>query len=332
MKKFLLLGLVLLVGSSLQYDEFLGEDLNELNATRLAERYKPILIFDEDESYYPLAIEDLNIDWSKADLQNATSFVTYNYTDPERLNRSAPIYASLLQNKTDNTIRISYAFLYSFNDCGPYMKISLDTNFGFEMNPEFNICPFGKHNGDIERITITVQDGGDYKILSLEYANHDSSTVLPPSDIIFRERRPYVYVAKGSHASYHKKGVFTVMNGWNKTGHTFSTSGRIVEKINYDGAKWSEARLRLLKLNGEPTSKISREETYLAFLFKGRLGGPIVNNAYTYFEMEMKAYAQSLNALSPQASQLALNAIYALSQQIFKDATSTLANPSRTWW
>jgi hypothetical protein len=333
MGKSFILSLILLVSTTIQQENFLEAKLNEREANRIADKFKPILVFHEKETFFPIAIEQLNIDWSRADLGNSSSFVSYNITGSNRLNNSAPIYASVLQNTTDNSLRITYAFLYAFNDCGPYFKVNIDTIFGFSMKPEFSICPMGKHFGDLEHISIFLSKIGErYEIKYLVYGNHDSEQPLLASEVEIKEGRPVVYVAKGSHASYPKQGKFEVLKGWNIPGKTFSTSGIVEESTVGNIIKWSRPTVRLLKFNGDVVSNISREEAYLSFVYQGRLGAPIDNQAFNYFETEISAYAKEIEKISAQAYKIAMNSIYFLRKEVLKTACYTLAHPSRTWW
>jgi hypothetical protein len=328
-----MLTMILLVAASVQHNNFLEQDFDEREANVLAEMFKPIFIFHDEEKFFPVAIEQLNIDWTRADLGNSSSFVSYNITATNYLNKTAPIYASVLQNTTDNSLRITYAFLYGFNDCGPYFKTHIETIFGFSMDPEFSICPMGKHFGDLEHISIILnKKNGRYEIDYLVYGNHDSEKPLLASEVEMMDNRPVVYVAKGSHASYHNKGKFEVLKAWDIPGKTFSTYGLVEESTEDNCLRWKRPTVRLLKFNGEPTKYITKEEALLAFVYKGRLGAPINNRAFNYFEMEISAYAKAIEKYSPQAYQMALNYIYSLHQQVLKTSCYTLAHPSRTWW
>ncbi len=332
MKLKLMATLILLscVVESLQLNFLEEYSENEFNT--LVEKLKPVFVFHSEEKYFPLSIEQLNIDWSKADMSNSSSRVSYE-AKPNKLNKTAPIYVSVLQNTTDNTLRITYAMLYSFNDCGPYFKGHLETNFGFSMDPEFSICPMGKHYGDIERITLYLKKTKEkYEISNFEYAGHGDTLNLLPNQIEYIDGHPVIYVARGSHASYPKQDKYVLEEVWNHSASTFSIYGRVEESTIGNSLIWSNPTVRILKLNGEKANNISKEEEYLSFIYKGRLGDPITNEPFDYFENEISTYINSLEKISPDASKKVLKAIEYIHKEVTKNAIFALARTTRGWW
>lgn len=305
-------------------------ELTEEIANKLAGKFRPIFNFDNDEKFFPAAIEWFNIDWTSAPMNDNTAFVKYNFTGPSELDEKAPVYASVFENE-DKSIRISYAVLYGYNGCGPYLKAQVNTLFGFVLDQKLPLCPMGLHNGDIERVTVTVE--ADRKtVRNVVYAYHDWDKVYTPSQIQMKGKRPVVYIANGSHASYPNFGEQVYLPAWQFKANTFSTNGAVAEKIDGKQITWAGYKVRLLKFQGQATADISKDESYLAFLFTGRLGAPITNTGFDYFIQEAMAYAEAVKSINIQAYQVILGGLQMLGSEVKKTSCYTLAGPGRDWW
>jgi hypothetical protein len=329
-KKLILVLAFTLIAST--FANFLQQTvITESQARDLATKFRPIFRFSEDEQYWPSSIEDFKIDWTQATGTGNDSFVTYDFKGPAEFNEHAPVYSSVVPND-DGTLRVNYVHLYGYNGCGPVLRARVNTNWGFQLEQDLQVCPMGLHNGDIERVTLTIS--ADLKsVVSLTYAYHDSVKTLTPNDVKFKGKRPVVFIAPGSHASYPNTGDQEYLPAWQYKGQTFETSGVFTETLCRRGPVWSDYKIRLLKLGASPTSDISADERQLAFDYVGRLGAPITSAAFDGFTQEAMAMANILKPISVQAYQMAAGAVIMLGQKVKSAACPTLAGVGRdVWW
>lgn len=258
----------------------LTKSLSESEGIELMKKYQPVVYFHSDEKYFPTAIESFNIDWTKVtyDDKNAV-YDTNGYKGERTLKQSAPVYVSILEN-TDGTIRISYLFLFGWNDSGPEIKFKAKA-VGLDVQKTIVAGDYGLdlHYSDVEHIEIVLASDKS-TINSLTYAFHQWKNKYSKSEITWEGTHPVVYSALGSHACYKDGGDINYKTMWNESkkelGVTiYSTYLKLVDRCEASAnpkTRWFSTNQRLLKLNGSATSNISTDEYNLAFKYSGRLG------------------------------------------------------------
>jgi len=259
----------------------------ETEAKALMLKHLPHLYFHADEKYFPTAIEDFNIDWSTVTLDDKDAEVDLNgYKGNTSLIQSVPVYTSILQND-DGTTRISYLFLYAWNEKGPRGHIKAKVvGLGVDKSWTWGDYGLGLHYSDVEHIEVYLKSSGevDYVI----YSMHSFTAKVTISG-----NNPKVYVAKGSHGSYSSTGLHTYLTVWDEDkkvlGKTvYDTHLKFEDVVDNNTKLWISTNPRLLKLNGAAVSDISNAENYLAFKYSGRLGVRYTN---TYWQ-KLTDYAQ----------------------------------------
>ena len=111
------------------------------------------------------------------------------------------IYARVYERGRDSATVVQYWFFYVYNDAPRKWTNLKDENAGSHYDD-------GDHEGDWESIQV-VFDAPLLKVLvdgelpsELGYAAHEHGSYLKVADVEWEGRRPVVYVALGSHASY----------------------------------------------------------------------------------------------------------------------------------
>lgn len=311
--------------------------LSESAAQKLMKKFQPTVYLSPDEKYFPTKIEDFGINWKTATLGNKAATVSFTNTGPKSFDNSVPVYSSILEDTTTGTLRITYAFLFGFNGCGPkvnvYMKI---LGIKYINNHAYSVCPADKHWGDLEHIEVHLKS--DYSTIDhLVYAYHQWTKTLTSSEVSYTGTSPIVYLGNGSHASYSTPGTQSYHNIY------YHHDGKSSTKISLDlhdycatsttetGAhKWKSSNPRLLKLNGVSTTDISYDEEYLSSLYIGKLGPQ-------YYDATTSDYVETLDEMAKYAGYVSSSL-----KKDFKSAASTINEyfeagapgnlASKSWW
>ena len=173
-------------------------------------RFKPALYLHTYENYFPCSFEtfihysslfhyntliklkDVNMNDLVDDRSVHFSLQTsFKNTIFEFDVQQTPIYA-YQQRISDKEVRIVYMYFFAYNS-------------GY-----FGV---GAHVGDIEHVSVFLKqndDSGEYEIQKMYYAAHGSKwgKWVDKQDIEFIGDHPVIYISKGSHASYHKPGIY----------------------------------------------------------------------------------------------------------------------------
>ncbi len=202
----------------------------------IAEKYRPILWFHEDEKYFPVAVEAMT---HYSVLHCESDFVTGPPVDPDLLGKLAT--RGLCNSEND------------YLDMGEWQRIVMRNNWWFVLESDnpgigdpvvyyrvaeidgwvtvqywlfyvYNDAPFsnlvydGDHEGDWEGIQLWFApyvDISDIALGTVEpsevgFAAHERGTY--PSWLVsyVDGYRPEVYVAEGTHASYHAPGEWAI--------------------------------------------------------------------------------------------------------------------------
>jgi hypothetical protein len=177
---------------------------------KIVQRFRPVIRIHEKEMYYPCSIDYI--------LENGQLYENKHYvTDkiekkkliglgesaeirisPDAMIRQEcklsdiPVYAKV-RSKKGKVMSITYIFLYTFN--GPtIIPCSLINCFG-----PFSI---GFHEGDVEHITVELNEKGNMKRIYYAAHGHGQGMWIDPHLIDKIGGRPVVYSAANSHASY----------------------------------------------------------------------------------------------------------------------------------
>lgn len=263
--------------------------LNEISAKNLMLKYQPIVYFSKEENSFPASIEWFGIDWSEVGVNNKETRLTSYYKGPTSLRQDAPVYTSILQ-ESDGSVRMSYVFLFGYNNCGPNLRINAKVLSYIESDKFYSVCPAGIHWTDIEHIQVHLnKDLSNVKYL--KYAYHEwgieDHEQIHPSEVEWRDTHPIVYSALGSHASYNKPGRQKYHEVIKKTSLFGNISASLYDyppESVYEGMSWLSSNPRLLKLNGKPTRDISEDEEQFAFKYLGRLGKNMESNTLKIIE------------------------------------------------
>jgi hypothetical protein len=326
--------------------------LTEAAANILVQKYQPVVYLHKSEAYFPTKIENLGIDWSKATFGVVDTEVDFSYQGPSSFDSSAPIYTSVYENTSSNTVRISYLFFYGYNGCGP--KASIVASVGsLKLNEKVSLCPADLHWGDVEHIEVTLSKSNSNAsydtIYSILYADHKWSKTytadgsqdgkLSTYVTFFDNTHPIVYSANGSHASYPSPGdnyYYTIFSESKKI--LFVKESASLEFVDScapnttDAYKWY-GNAKMLKLNGNAVSGISTQEYNVAFKYYGRLGAQINNTGAS----DLVTVLNKIKTVSKDIGFSALtNAIDSAESNLntYFQATgvSSIGNPSRTYW
>lgn len=192
------------------------------NSNLLAERFRPIFIFDKQEQYFPCSVnylinnsqlyngEELVTDFGKTSVEDLSDnkgdrliFAKESYNGDLQ---NAPVYYNI--RVCEQFIDIVYILFFAYN--GPLNVLGL-----FEV---------GEHTGDIEHVIVRLNKS-NLSLNSVYFSAHndegewvDKSNVktiqLRNDENVFEH--PMVYVARNSHAMYASEGthyrIFGIVN------------------------------------------------------------------------------------------------------------------------
>jgi hypothetical protein len=257
----------------------------ESQAKTLIEKFKPVVYFHSDEAYFPTKIEDFKIDWTKANLSNSETFIdTKGYKGATTLSQNLPLYVSFLQN-SDGTIRISYMFLYAWNDKGPELNL-YGKAVGLGVDKDFTVGSYGLgvHYSDVEHIEVYLKSDGSFNYAYYAYHSWgtDKGDEKYSKDLAWEDGHPVVYCSKGSHASYTKSGEQVYKEIFYQKGTGYKAYAKLKDNCS-KGKRWLSTNVRFLKFNGNQVSGISNDELYLGFKYSGRLGVVYKNDQWDSF-------------------------------------------------
>jgi hypothetical protein len=259
--------------------------LSEADATTLMKKFQPVVYFHSNEGYFPTSIENFSIDWSKATINSKEAiYDTKGYKGNTSLKQDAPVYCSIKVND-DGTVRISYLFLYGWNNTGPkiHMKAKL---VGVGIDNWVTAGDYGAdlHYSDVEHIEIYLKSDKS-TVNYMYYAYHqwgtDSGDKIYSNQVEWEGTHPVVYAALGSHASYKSAGDLTYHTAWSEkkkvVGVTVYDTYCVLVDYTQKSKRWFSTNPRLLKLNDAAVSGISNDENYIGFKYSGRLGVEYTN-------------------------------------------------------
>jgi hypothetical protein len=167
--------------------------------SRLILLFMPVFVFHPDETIFPMRISD----YTKMCILTSTTYkLRPEYENYFKLG-TQPIYLDSLSNapvyvKTkvqSDFLYITYILFYPYNE---------DYNIS-------GLIHAGGHDADIEHVTIKICANNcntKYTIDKMYYSAHSTGEGLWTNDIERKRLNPIVYVAKGSHGMYNKKGYY----------------------------------------------------------------------------------------------------------------------------
>lgn len=280
----------------------------------MATKNAPIVYFNEAETFFPVNINSLEIQWP-SNLSDSNSNVVYNYNAGKTFDNNSPFYVSY--TRAQNGFYINYALLFAFNDCGPqaWIYASISTNVGHidGIDKTISLCPADKHNGDLEHIRVLLD--ANFNVVKYYYGYHQWEWELDTTKIQLENGHPVAFAGQGSHAIYPNPGQTKYYQVWNDSSTTSSTCATICHKnvlgvsvpypctksckigatteswfIDYctsdkKGAKWTPPLKLILTdvYSNYGFSNLTKDEQNLS-LFKGRLGEQYQNSGYSTFQ------------------------------------------------
>lgn len=230
--------------------------MNNLLLYKLIILYMPIFVFHRNESILPMNIEGyinkcdiyplLNNNYilSSELIHNLTHTVITSEETSKYTLRLKDEYRSYYHNQpTISNINISRYL----ENIPVYVKTQITSNYlyiiyilFYPYNPPITIAGFdiGAHDSDIEHITIKININ-DHQITSIYYSAHTNSEGLwaTSKQITKIGSRPVIYIAKGSHGMYNKKGYYYRFGGFGNdiTGsfHYWKPNIRKIIRLNH---------------------------------------------------------------------------------------------------
>lgn len=275
-----------------------------------ANRLKPILYFHEEENFFPVSFEDLDINWEGVNLEDKAYELEYNFKAGTELSNDAVIYVNVSQDSNGYTF--SYAFILAYNNCGPRLsfKFSISTWIYEYVSSETKatVCPLGLHEGDIEHVQ--VRTDREFNFLSAKYAFHNDSRTLFYHELEWEDSHPIVFIALGSHASYHKPGLVKYKDFLNKKVGANMPCPRVCETANgfwfpcfeqcfvgfethvyiedqtgnYENNKKFDPKVKIIKNNFYKLAYNLTENEAKMNAFKGRMGRKFFNKDWDEFK------------------------------------------------
>ncbi len=227
------------------------------------EKFAPVLYLSKKEAYFPISIENyvLNPETSMVDFKTGTVIIPPGEITMDRIykegketnntnenyfkapecvkfgnnpvlhqdsegNLTTPVYAIVVSGKVDGVdkIFIHYIFFYGYN--GAYRIAPIG----------FHIKDVGAHEADIEHVTVQVDE--TTKTIDRVYFSAHSDEGGWHSDNAFEGTHPVIYVARGSHANYPKKGIYVRIFGF-------------ANDVTQHGMRWTPQIVRLYLQNDE---------------------------------------------------------------------------------
>lgn len=178
-------------------------ELSHLNLNSLIQQYSPYFVFSKEEMYYPCSAEYI-ISHSQLFLDEDI-IADYGHVTPELLAKNvgnnlkvdpnsyrgqietAPIY--YFTRISETFIDIVYCLYFTFS--GPYSIL------GKHM---------GHHDTDLEHIVVRL-DKETKQLVGIYFSAHSTEGIWVSGKYVqFENDHPLVYVAKFSHAMYHRQG------------------------------------------------------------------------------------------------------------------------------
>ena len=99
------------------------------------------------EPWFATNADKLATNWaavSVEQLKNRDYVLDINLSATKAFLPSAPVYTNV--RAVGNQYWISYGFLYSYNDCGPHVRVYARASF-LKLDKKIFPCPIGVHNG-----------------------------------------------------------------------------------------------------------------------------------------------------------------------------------------
>ena len=231
--------------------------------------YRPICYLHPNEEYYPIKIESYlensNMMLLSGKTPNLKTDKVIEIGDPQYLNAKGYFvpkdyqYKNIINKELINFIKnkeIDYKIRGKYLNKVPYYIIkneNLETGelfisygffFGFNGAAKmlYNLIQIEDHFADLEHITIKFEKNlqGEYELKNIYFAAHNGGQLVEGKQLnkVMNGKRPIVYTAINSHASYIKSGVYFRIGGYGND----VTSGK--------GIVWDPERLQLLKDDG----------------------------------------------------------------------------------
>ena len=211
---------------------------DDLEAT-LAERFAPILVFEGEETFYPVSIDyhlnNSNLNQSRAgdDLVDADPTVEEigNYTDPD----DKYYLDNRLGNTSNDGIELDYQEQLKSLNYTVYVRVTEDNYESLDYIViqywffyAYNKGPLNTHEGDWEMIQIILDPG--QKPREAMYSQHTEGERASWSLVMKDDDHPKVYVARGSHANYFRayQGKLSMAND------DVGEDGKTLEPSDYD--------------------------------------------------------------------------------------------------
>jgi len=109
--------------------------------------------------------------------------------------------------------------LYAYNDCGPTFSVTVqsiyDGAYAGLVDKDISVCPAGVHNGDLEHVTVAVNNVLTANMVHFGYHSDESDNAT--TDITWEGTHPIGYSALGSHAIYKSTGQQEYLPLWEET-------------------------------------------------------------------------------------------------------------------
>lgn len=137
---------------------------------------------------------------------------------------TAPVYVNTRINAVNNTVDIVYAFFFEWNGIQTFRGKFLSTFGANGKKRDFEASEMARHEGDFEHITVRINsNSGD--VISVIRGGHGRSHEIKnlTGDIDFvagsNLKRPIIYCALNSHATYTKIGTHRAYKDKEKEAH-----------------------------------------------------------------------------------------------------------------
>lgn len=229
----------------------------KMSRSALLYRYRPVLWFHPDETFYPIRFEKYitfcNVyhkDTLLASSPTVSEFTTLLECFPHHELRLNPIsfptqhfytvYSFI--REIDSYYELVYIFFYAYND---FRRC---------------LCINGNHNADLEHITLRIRkDNEQLEKMYFGAHGYKDGITLFASEIEMVEDRPMVYVALGSHAMYPSPQSYYRYFG---CGNDYTARGTMILEYNLEHLSDHSLLIQYKGKLGEKTASLTTQTWY----------------------------------------------------------------------
>jgi hypothetical protein len=186
-----------------------------MDISLLACKYRPVFHINYNEKYRPIDFNN-NIKYYS---QNGTPSTVQSIKNNSHHLKCDPVaYPGPLLSDVNNSPVYVTSTKITVDPVGSNPKTYYD--FVYHQMYNYNggtaiIGNMGKHEFDIETAIVRVEvDKNKEQIVEIFLSRHSSGVWLDPVNFKFKDNRPVIYIAKGSHALYERPGNHRRMFGF----------------------------------------------------------------------------------------------------------------------